>query len=89
MDNKEQPFHRAPPQPGGTWERGRPARGMSGKRKTSENTNVFRNLTPSVAPGSRTSGSPAMLVQKVPRHFRGCGILPRRLGKWAADRPHR
>ena len=35
---------------------------------------------PSVAPGSRTSGNPAMLLQKPPRHFRGCGILPRHGG---------
>ncbi len=29
------------------------------------------------------------LLQKVRRHFRGCGILPRRDGNGAADRPHR
>ena len=37
------------------------------------------------AAGSRTSGSHAMLVQKVRRHFRGCGILPRRDGNGAAE----
>ena len=30
------------------------------------------------AAGSRTSGSHATVVQKVPLRFRGCGILPRR-----------
>ncbi len=57
--------------------RGRPARVASEKRKTSEKANVFYNLTSWGAAGSRTSGSSAMLVQKVPHRFRGCGILPR------------
>ncbi len=47
--------------PGGGWGRGRPAR-------------VGRK---SGAAGSRTSGSGAMVVEKLQRHFRGCGILPR------------
>ena len=51
--------------------RGRPAREASGKRKTSENANVFCNLTSPGAAGSRTSGSSAMVVQKLPSHFQG------------------
>jgi hypothetical protein len=44
--------------------------------------NMFpHNLPSSGATGSRTSGSRATLVQKVLRHFRGCGILPRRVSK--------
>ncbi len=62
---------------GGGWGRGRPARDDSGKRKPAEKPPVFHNLPSSGAAGSRTSGSHAMLVQKVLRHFRGCGILPR------------
>ena len=38
-------FSRCAAQPGGGWERGRPARGAPGKRKTSEKANVFCNLT--------------------------------------------
>jgi hypothetical protein len=38
------------------------------------------------AAGSRTSGSSAMVVQKVLRHFRGCGILPRRCAREASGR---
>ncbi len=38
---------------------------------------------PRGAAGSRTSGSHAMVVQKVSRHFRRCGILPRQ-GGWEA-----
>ena len=64
--------------------RGRPAREASGKRKTSEKTNIFRNLTSSGAAGCRTSGSHALLVQEVLHHFRGCGILPRPSG-WRAE----
>ncbi|MBR4190930.1 MAG: hypothetical protein IKQ55_13345 [Kiritimatiellae bacterium] len=58
--------------------RGRPAREASEKRKTSENASVFCNLTSSAAPRSRPAEIPAPLVRKLPRHFRGCGILPRR-----------
>ncbi len=47
------------------------------KAKTGRKPPVFHNLPSSGAAGSRTSGSHAMLVQKVLRHFRGCGILPR------------
>ena len=47
------------------------------KAKTGRKPPVFRNLPSSGAAGSRISGSHAMLVQKVLRHFRGCGILPR------------
>jgi hypothetical protein len=68
---------------GGDWGRGRPARGEKAKKKTSETPNVFHNLPSSGAPGSRTSGSHALLVQKAPRHFRGCGILPRHR-RWSA-----
>ena len=39
------------------------------------------NLPSNGAARSRTSGSRAMLFQEVLRHFRGCGILPRRLSK--------
>ncbi len=39
------------------------------------------NLPSISAADSRTFGSLALLVQKVLRHFRGCGILPRRLSK--------
>ncbi len=62
----------------------RDARGASGKRKTSEKPNVFRNLTSSALPGSRPAEMPAMHAQKLPRHFRGCGILPRH-GGWRAE----
>ena len=75
------------PKPGGRWEtdgkagkhwgRGRPARGAPETRKTRKKANVFCNLASSCAPGSRTSEIPVLLLQKLPRHFRGCGILPR------------
>ncbi|MBR4189487.1 MAG: hypothetical protein IKQ55_05935, partial [Kiritimatiellae bacterium] len=42
------------------------------------------HLPSSGAAGSRTSGSRAMVVQKVLRHFRGCGILPRHISKLMA-----
>ncbi len=58
--------------------------GGDGNGKTSEKANVFCNLTTSGTAGSRTSGSHAMLVQKVSRHFRGCGILQRH-GGWRAE----
>ncbi len=64
--------------------RGRDLRGGDGNGQTSEKANVFCNLATSGAAGSRTSGSHAMLVQKVPCHFRGCGILPRH-GGWRAE----
>ena len=47
---------------------------------------VFRFPGRLGAAGSRTSGSSATLVQKVPRRFRGCGILPRRRGRRGARR---
>ncbi len=56
----------------------------SGCHRGNQNGWASSGAPPSVAPGSRTSGPPAMLLQKPPRHFRGCGILPRR---WANARP--
>ncbi len=74
----------APLRKGRGWAAGAQAARPRGSRKTTEKANVFCNLTPSGAAGRRTSGSPAMLVRKVPRHFRRCGILPRR---WENARP--
>ncbi len=51
------------------------------KAKTDRKPPVFHNRPSSGAAGSRTSGSHAMLVQKVLRHFRGCGILLRHLAR--------
>ncbi len=45
---------------------------------------VFHNLPSSGAAESRPPGCHAMVVQKVMRHFRGCGILPRPSG-WRAE----
>ncbi len=72
--------------PGNGWESGwrvgvrasRPRRFR--EAKTSRKPPVFHNLQFRGAAASRTSGSHAMLVQKVLRHFRGCGILPRPSG---------
>ena len=63
--------------------RGHLARDAPEPRKTREKANVFRNPMPSGAAGSRTSGSHALLLQMVSRHFRRCGILPRLCG-WCA-----
>ena len=78
--------------PGNGWESGwrvgarasRPRRFR--EAKTSRKPPVFHNLQSRGAAASRTSGSHAMLVQKVLHHFRGCGILPRPSG-WIEECP--
>ena len=49
-----------------------------------EKSNVFCNLTSRAASGSRPAEIPALPVQKLPLHFRRCGILPR-LSGWRED----
>ncbi len=49
-----------------------------------EKSNVFCNLTSRAASGSRPAKIPALPVQKLPLHFRRCGILPR-LSGWRED----
>jgi hypothetical protein len=91
LDNPEHPCKVRRPKTGGGWKMAgalgarasRPQRCW--EAKTCRYSHVFHNLPSSGAAGSRTTGSHAMLVQKVPRHFRGCGILPRHVGDAAAE----
>ena len=67
-------------QPGGA----RPAREVPGKQKPAKRTMFSVISHPATRLEAALSRSPAMLLQKLPRHFRRCGILPRH-GGWSAE----
>ena len=67
-------------QPGGA----RPVREVPGKRKPAKRPMFSVISHPATRLEAALSRSPAMLLQKLPRHFRRCGILPRH-GGWSAE----
>lgn len=75
-DNLGQLFHGAPPNRAAAGSAGIPPAGRREREKQAKRALFSVISHPSGAAGSRTSGSLMMLAQKVPRHFRVCGILP-------------
>ena len=76
-------FQGAPPNRAAAGSAGVPPAGRRERGKQAKRPMFSVISHPSGMAGSRTSGSHALLLQKVTRHFRGCGILPRSCG-WRA-----